>query len=654
MKTKLIFLLVGSGLITACSPTFDSEESTEDKIVLEHNQEILNSRINYINKPLVVNNSGKAEIFDPEAKEKTAQSVSQTSTIENSEVLDHNWYFVAEVESPVFKGSKLSATHVQVVDDKAYVSYNKQGDIHLGGLEVFDLTNRAYPKLVSQALFDNADVNAITTDYQGDEFYRKIWLALSHKNKGAVVRQISLRDGLISNQVKDISLSKFTEGGVSASANGVVRSGNDLYITAGKTHGGTFTLNVNDLSFKNSEEYSDAKYVATNGSIPFASSVVTLVTGDSAELKVKPVGSESLSRSIPIGTAVHQNVELNYRGKSTLHFAQRHPETVFVTMGLEGLKGFDIYTEEEVFRTPDNILTKGNINGVTSDFDYLYTANGADGISVFNMPENPGELQSVFEWDMNEVPGSANYMTTDGEWIFVAKGGEGLKILRKGKLGEHQTLYGFDSKGVPHGMEPKNVEVCSELLPNLFRNVLPERSNVTVRNPEYFDNPNREIELLKDDKVYVTFISEGAGYRNTLGYYYYHKDNPPSQISDLNKVVIFPNASAKYSGGDLIQGNTMKLLGDFEEGTVIGFFVISNGWNGNKITDGIYTQYTIPEFNVSERQQSIVFYDEGCTSIVLAFEDIALPQGDKDFNDAIFMISSEDPESISTSDFIRK
>ncbi len=650
MKTKLIIFTVGALLVYGCTPSFDmdSEEIAEEEISFEHNEEVLNTRVNYINKPLQVNSSGQATIFDPESKLKGALS------LEDSEELEHTWYFVAEVESPVFQGHNLSATHVQVVDDKAYVSYNKQGDIHLGGLEVFDLSNRAYPKLVSQALFDKSDVNAITVDYEGDEFSRRIWLALSHKNKGAVVRQIQLKDGLISEDVKNVSLSKYTDSGISASANGIVRSGNELYVTAGKTHGGTYSFDVDNLSFNNSEEYSDAKYVATNGSVPYASSVVTLVTGDEAELKIKPVGSSEESKSVNIGAATHQNVERSYRGKSTLHFAQRYPEVVFVTMGYDGLKGFDIYTDEELYSTPSSILTKGNTNGVTSDDDYIYIANGADGISVLNMPESPGEMSPIFNWDLNEAPASANYMTTDGEWIFVAKGGEGLKILRKGALGEHQTMFGHDNNGVPHGMEPEDVEVCSELLPNLFRNVLPERSNVLVAHPEYFDNPNREIELLKDDKVYVTFISEGAGYRNTLGYYYYHKDDPPQTADDLNKVVIFPNASAKYSGGELVQGNTMKLLGEFEEGTVIGFYVISNGWKGSEITDGIYTQYTIPEFNVSEKQQSIIFYDQGCQSIVLAFEDIALPQGDKDYNDAIFMVSTDDPASINVTQFIQK
>ncbi|MEO1022947.1 MAG: DUF4114 domain-containing protein [Bacteroidota bacterium] len=645
------YILLGMAcmLTAGCSITHDHDDiEASESVEITNDANELSGRTTFINKPLIVSRSGEATLFDPMAQKNEGLSA------QSEQDLEHTWYYVAEVSAPEVQGEQLSATHVQVVDDKAYVSYNRQGDLHYGGLEVFDLSNKAYPKLISQALFEYADVNAITTDYEGSSLNRNIWLALSHKNKGAVLRQIQLKDGLISDEIRDVSLSKYTDTGISASANGVVRFGDYIYITAGKSHGGTFLFREGQLQFVEADQYQNAKYVAVNGNNPNTSYVVSLVTGDEAMLKVKAVGSTSEADEIQLGEAIHQNVEFTYKGKATLHFSERYPEVVFVTMGSEGLKGIDILTRQVLFSSSDRMLTTGNTNGVTSDEDYVYMANGADGLAVALMPEQAGDMETVFNWDLDDTPGSANFITTNGEWIFVAKGKEGLKILRKGETGEHQTLYGHDEKGVPHGMKPDDVEVCSELLPNLFANVLPERSNVLQRNPEYFDNPTREIELLKNDKVYVTFVNEGAGYLNSLGYFYYHKDNPPQRVEDLNKVVIFPNASAKYSGGELVQGNTMKLLGEFEAGTVIGFYVISNGWNGKKITNGIYSQYTIPEFNVSARQQSILFYDQGCSSIVMAFEDIALPQGDKDFNDVIFLISTEDPASIDTTQFIQQ
>ncbi len=652
MEKSAIYIIILGVFLQSCTPTFKVEEELDvDRVEISHNQESLTARVNHFNYPLVIDENGVATVYNPNQYAKI--SPFQAGTAMNESPLDHTWYFVAEVDPPVFEGETLSATHVQVIDDKAYVSYNKQGSTYLGGLEVYDLSNKAYPQIISQILFNNADVNAITADYEGGSGYRKIWLALSHRARGAVVREIELIDGLISDGITDVNLSDFTPGGISASANGIVRSGDRLFVTSGKTYGGLFTLNANDLSFIDSDFYSNAKYVAANGRDNNAR-IASLITGDSAYINIKAQNSDEIANTIQIGPVLHQNVEGSYRGKSVIHFAEAYPDVAFVAMGGDGLKGFDITTGEERFYTSNHVLTIGNTNGITSDDDYLYMANGADGLGVALIPEQNGNVETVFTWDLSEYPASANYLITDGEWIFIAKGGKGLKILRKREDGEHRTLYGIGPYGVPLGMEPENFPVCVELLPNIYNNVLPEQSNVLERNPEFFDNPNRELELLKDDKVYITFITERAGYKNALGFYYYHKDHPPSSVDELEKWVVFPNASADGHGGKLVEGNTMKLLGSFEEGTVIGFYLISNGWNGFEITNGIYTQYTIPEFNVSEMQQSIIFHDQRCSSVVMTFEDIALPKGDKDFNDVIFMISTEDSTSFDRSVFIQQ
>ena len=93
------------------------------------------------------------------------------------------------------------------------------------------------------------------------------------------------------------------------------------------------------------------------------------------------------------------------------------------------------------------------------------------------------------------------------------------------------------------------------------------------------------------------------------------------------------------------------MLGEFEAGTVIGFFIISNGWKG-KITDGLYTQYSDIAFNTSDFQQSLIFHDQTCNATIICFEDISIPNGDKDYNDAIFQIKAEPETAIDTSDYI--
>ena len=49
----------------------------------------------------------------------------------------------------------------------------------------------------------------------------------------------------------------------------------------------------------------------------------------------------------------------------------------------------------------------------------------------------------------------------------------------------------------------------------------------------------------------MTFVSEGASFKNALGYYVYNTNNPPATTSAIDSIfVVFPNASTTGSGGD--------------------------------------------------------------------------------------------------------
>jgi len=70
----------------------------------------------------------------------------------------------------------------------------------------------------------------------------------------------------------------------------------------------------------------------------------------------------------------------------------------------------------------------------------------------------------------------------------------------------------------------------------------------------------------------VTFMDEGAGYRNSLGVYEIAEDG-----SIRNVQILFANASKQGSGGDLIAGQSATTF-DVSAGTQLGFFVVSNGY----------------------------------------------------------------------------
>lgn len=97
----------------------------------------------------------------------------------------------------------------------------------------------------------------------------------------------------------------------------------------------------------------------------------------------------------------------------------------------------------------------------------------------------------------------------------------------------------------------------------------------------------------------------------------------------------------------------MKLLGTFEQGTIIQFFVISNGWRNGEITNGESTQYSDPSFNPNDNVQSLIFHYATYASTVVCVEDITVPNGDNDYNDTIFQITASPETAIDVTKFLQ-
>lgn len=177
--------------------------------------------------------------------------------------------------------------------------------------------------------------------------------------------------------------------------------------------------------------------------------------------------------------------------------------------------------------------------------------------------------------------------------------------------------------------------------PTLYNSILeqfPEYKN-NENTQELLFNPEagKEILLTKESEVYAAFISEGAGFSNTFGYYTYNKNNPPATREDLDLQVLFPSVSENH----LEQGDMLQLgEGTFPAGTVIGFFLIVGGWENGTINFEKTTLYTDFNLNPAGQQQHVLFKQKDCGDVVLAFEDRLLNESsDADFNDIIFTVT---------------
>ncbi|MFL9844623.1 DUF4114 domain-containing protein [Flavobacterium rhizosphaerae] len=209
----------------------------------------------------------------------------------------------------------------------------------------------------------------------------------------------------------------------------------------------------------------------------------------------------------------------------------------------------------------------------------------------------------------------------------------------------YQFLGSYNQLGVPDYLL-ENDEVSPATMA-MIANALPEGYPVPQYNPHYITSGyDTDIELLSAADVYVTFVKEGAGYKNVLGYYTYNINEPLTTAPAPEDItIIFPNVSEGGSGGGLSAGNKVK-IGTFPAGTGIGWVLLANGWNNTQVTQGLWQLFSNPNFNPEAnpdlRHHNVLLADPDNERVLLGFEDIRRDYSscDNDFNDAIFYITS--------------
>ena len=212
---------------------------------------------------------------------------------------------------------------------------------------------------------------------------------------------------------------------------------------------------------------------------------------------------------------------------------------------------------------------------------------------------------------------------------------------------------GSMSSGLPSYLEPQGDELTQSFLNDVYES-LPERKRVPFFNPEYLASGNQlDVVVNETSEVWLTFVTEGAGYRNSLGYYVFDTDTPPTTASDIDSVfVILPNASLNGSGGALNAGDKIK-LGTFSAGKTISWVLFQNAWTGNGVNINNPKFYSRTDLNTIEsnpdmRQHTVQLSDIGRQILLNGFEDLTRStyRSDDDFNDLIFYVSANPWEAI--------
>jgi len=232
----------------------------------------------------------------------------------------------------------------------------------------------------------------------------------------------------------------------------------------------------------------------------------------------------------------------------------------------------------------------------------------------------------------------------------MVKSGEG--IAQNAILpGSFRTLGTWSSSGRPNYLMSPDANITADLI-NVVNASLPESMPVPDYNPHYITNGvSSALRIIEDATVELVFVHEGAGYKNVLGYFHYPTNNPPTSVSQINKIIAFPNSSYYGSGGSLSSGNRVQLQywngtefsNVFPAGTSIGWFIVADGFSsGGSISQYAPKYYSLeqfnPETNPLQKPHNVLLYDPQRQLVIIGFEDLPRNggQSDEDFNDAIF------------------
>ena len=167
-----------------------------------------------------------------------------------------------------------------------------------------------------------------------------------------------------------------------------------------------------------------------------------------------------------------------------------------------------------------------------------------------------------------------------GGWIFGTPIDGPYAYLFNQREGDNVYLANHDNECIPLDLNPSLAPVSADLLARVAA-ALPAGQNIALNqsvDPATLDEP-AIIHLIEDGDVWVTFLHEGSNYRNAVGFYAYHEDAPPQSAEEVGHVIIFPNASYTFGGGNeagLSTGHE-AYLGRFPAGTKIGFFMVTDG-----------------------------------------------------------------------------
>lgn len=318
-------------------------------------------------------------------------------------IIDH----IANVENPDPDHTHdISATCVQMVDNKAYVSFHRQGAGYSGCAEVISFDTPETLSLVSyMRSVEKRDFNHLIVD-DG-----KLYLT-GGENKGAFLACIPLTEGVFQSGDADrLNIVRLP----GSDANCVVRNGNYYQVA---TTTGFHTLNISDYSTLVSKTTpGSAKFIHLNGDKLLTLNLADRNSGQSAAV-VNIYNPSDYSFTTPLST-ISEGIISPVDGKNVSHADGNH---VYACLGENG---FVRYTNGAANGTFKIDGSKSAVNGMDFDDRFIYIAYGSEGLYVLD--KETLEVVASYTYSGGK---SANYVKVVNGYIYVAYGRNGLQVFK--------------------------------------------------------------------------------------------------------------------------------------------------------------------------------------------------------------------------------
>ena len=407
--SALVFLQVScKDSPSILAPPDEPGNQANDRITIINEDDELTGRVQYLDQDVPID---PTDWVEGAAMASAAQPHRDTPTF--------SMRHVASVLPPLMDGELLQATSIAIRGGRATVSYNMMGARYRGAIDIFNISDKSRPKLRSQALFNDTDVNSVSI-IEGN-LYAAVSTGDPTFPYPAGLELLKLqRDKLVLEGNQRLGLTSYA-------GTGVFATGTTIYTTSGDD-GGLSIVDEHTMAMYTAIDMHDARWVDA------ADGKVVVVQGTPGQISVYDEESMSLLGTYPFtGAGIPGS-------KSTVQVVGGK---AFIAAGDGGVQILSVNTGAVVgyVPLPDAVALHLDpaivvTNAVAVDGDLLFISNGGAGVYVAQGSrsfedtgsEEPLEITLFGKLRFNGLQ-SVNHVAFKNDYLIIASGLGGLNII---------------------------------------------------------------------------------------------------------------------------------------------------------------------------------------------------------------------------------